>query len=39
VEAVRWPSCRRPVAFVGTGQDYDDLEPFDLDWMVDRLFS
>jgi len=29
----------RPVAFVGTGQNYDDLEPFDPDWMVDRLFS
>ncbi len=29
----------RPVAFVGTGQEYDDLETFDPDWMVDRLFS
>jgi len=29
----------RPVAFVGTGQNYEDLEPFDPDWMVDRLFS
>jgi fused signal recognition particle receptor len=29
----------RPVAFVGTGQGYDDLEPFDPDWMVERLFS
>ncbi len=29
----------RPVAFVGTGQEYDDLEPFDPDWMVERLFS
>jgi fused signal recognition particle receptor len=29
----------RPVAFVGTGQNYEDLEPFDPDWMVERLFS
>ena len=29
----------RPIAFVGTGQDYEDLEVFDPDWMVDRLFA
>ncbi len=29
----------KPIAFVGTGQEYDDLEVFDPDWMVDRLFS
>jgi fused signal recognition particle receptor len=29
----------RPIAFVGTGQEYDDLEVFDPDWMVDRLFG
>lgn len=29
----------KPIAFVGTGQDYDDLEVFDPDWMVDRLFA
>jgi fused signal recognition particle receptor len=29
----------RPIAFVGTGQGYDDLEVFDPDWMVERLFA
>ena len=29
----------RPIAFVGTGQGYDDLQPFDPDWMVERLFA
>ncbi len=29
----------RPIVFVGTGQGYDDLRPFDPDWMVRRLFS
>ena len=29
----------KPIAFVGTGQEYEDLEVFDPDWMVDRLFA
>jgi len=29
----------KPVLFVGTGQDYKDLMPFDAKWMVDRLFE
>ena len=29
----------RPIAFVGTGQGYEDLEVFDPDWMVERLFA
>ena len=29
----------RPIAFVGVGQGYDDLQTFDPDWMVDRLFA
>jgi fused signal recognition particle receptor len=29
----------KPIAFVGTGQEYPDLEVFDPDWMVDRLFA
>ena len=29
----------KPIAFVGTGQGYNDLEVFDPDWMVDRLFA
>jgi fused signal recognition particle receptor len=29
----------RPIAFVGTGQGYEDLEVFDPEWMVERLFS
>lgn len=30
---------KKPILFVGTGQGYGDLVPFDPDWMVRRLFS
>lgn len=30
---------KKPIVFVGTGQGYDDLAPFDPDWMVRRLFQ
>jgi len=30
---------KKPILFVGTGQGYSDLMPFDPDWMVHRLFS
>ncbi len=29
----------KPILFVGTGQGYGDLVPFDPKWMVDRLFA
>ncbi len=29
----------KPVIFVGNGQEYDNLIPFDEDWMVRRLFD
>ena len=29
----------RPIILIGTGQGYDDLEPFDPNWLVDRLIS
>jgi fused signal recognition particle receptor len=29
----------KPIAYLSTGQGYDDLIPFDRDWMVDRLFG
>jgi fused signal recognition particle receptor len=29
----------RPILFVGVGQGYDDLRPFDPEWMVRRLFA
>jgi len=29
----------KPVIFVGNGQEYDNLVPFDGDWMVRRLFE
>lgn len=29
----------KPLLFVGTGQGYDDQEPFNSDWMVARLFA
>ncbi|MFO8110009.1 MAG: signal recognition particle-docking protein FtsY [Thermoplasmata archaeon] len=29
----------KPIMFVGTGERYSDLEPFDADWMTERLFG
>ncbi len=29
----------KPIAFVCNGQEYDDIEQFDADWMLDRLFD
>ena len=29
----------KPILFVGVGQGYEDLRPFDVDWMLERLFS
>jgi fused signal recognition particle receptor len=29
----------KPIVFVGTGQAYADLKPFDPEWMVRRLFA
>jgi fused signal recognition particle receptor len=29
----------RPILYVGLGQGYQDLQPFDPDWMVRRLFA
>ncbi len=29
----------KPVLFVGVGQGYEDLRPFEVPWMVDRLFQ
>ncbi len=29
----------KPIIFVGTGQNYKDLQPFNTEWMVERLFS
>jgi fused signal recognition particle receptor len=30
---------KKPILFVGTGQEYGDLHPFDPEWMVQRLFA
>ncbi len=30
---------KRPILFVGLGQGYSDLQPFDPEWMVHRLFA
>ncbi len=32
-------TINKPLLFVGVGQDYPDLMPFDASWMVDRLFG
>ena len=29
----------RPIAFVGIGQDYGDIMPFDATWIVERIFA
>ena len=29
----------RPIILIGTGQGYEDLEPFDPNWLVDQLIS
>jgi len=28
-----------PILFIGTGQSYDDLQPFDPHWMVEKIFG
>lgn len=28
---------RKPILFIGVGQSYDDLIPFDPDWLIERL--
>ncbi len=30
---------KKPILFLGTGQGYDDLRPFDAEWMVRRLLA
>jgi fused signal recognition particle receptor len=32
-------SVRKPILYLGTGQGYGDLRPFDPDWMVERIFQ
>jgi len=29
----------KPIAFVGIGQDYEDIMPFDSAWIVERIFA
>jgi fused signal recognition particle receptor len=32
-------TINKPLIFVGVGQGYEDLKPFDAKWLVDRLFG
>jgi fused signal recognition particle receptor len=32
-------SVGKPILFMGTGQSYDDLMPFDPHWMVEKIFG
>jgi len=32
-------SSKKPILFLGTGQKYDDLVPFNPYWVIDRLLS
>ncbi|HIH77196.1 MAG TPA: signal recognition particle-docking protein FtsY [Methanomassiliicoccales archaeon] len=32
-------SIKKPIAFMSTGQGYDDIIKFDSQWMIDRLFG
>lgn len=29
----------KPIIYVGVGQDYDDLHPFDVDWFTEKILS
>ena len=29
----------KPIAFVGIGQEYEDIMPFDAAWIVERIFA
>jgi fused signal recognition particle receptor len=30
---------KRPILFVGVGQKYEDLEPFEPEWFVQKIFG
>jgi fused signal recognition particle receptor len=32
-------AIKKPIAFVSTGQEYDQFQKFDADWMVKRIFD
>jgi len=32
-------AAKAPILYVGTGQNYEDLQTFSVDWMVERLFG
>jgi len=32
-------TIKKPIAFLSTGQEYEEIVKFDSKWMVDRLFS
>jgi fused signal recognition particle receptor len=32
-------TIKKPIAFLSTGQEYEDIIKFDSRWMVDRLFA
>jgi fused signal recognition particle receptor len=32
-------SIGKPILFMGVGQRYSDLQEFDVDWMIKKLFS
>ncbi|DAC09583.1 MAG TPA: signal recognition particle-docking protein FtsY, partial [Candidatus Poseidoniales archaeon] len=29
----------RPIVFAGMGQGYEDLTPFDPDWLIEEIFE
>ncbi|HHO57283.1 MAG TPA: signal recognition particle-docking protein FtsY, partial [Thermoplasmatales archaeon] len=32
-------AIKKPLYFIGVGQDYDDQIPFRADWMMERIFG
>jgi fused signal recognition particle receptor len=32
-------STSKPILFIGTGQRYEDLEKFDVEWLIDRIIG
>jgi len=32
-------ATKKPVIFIGTGQKYEDLQPFSAEWLLEKIFS
>ncbi len=32
-------ATKKPIVFLGVGQDYNDIIPFDIEWIINRIFG